>query len=458
MIYWNSFLSFSTGLFSERGILLEKQAKGKVGKDCIVVGFALFSMFFGAGNVVFPPYLGMQSGTQWLSGFLFYFIADIGLAMMALFAILRNNGPEQITGHIGRIPSAVLMSAIILCIGPMLAIPRTAATTYEMSIAPLTSAVSPVLFSVLFFAVILLLSVKESAVVDIVGKVLTPLLLIGLMILIVKGVVTPLGKITAAPVVSGVAETGIRAGYQTMDVLAAMAFGIIILKSAQDKGYADGKSKTKMISGAALLAGGLLLLVYLGLTYLGATVSGRFNIHITRAELVIHIVDMLLGRAGTVIFGVVVALACMTTAVALVSSSASFFEKLCRGKVKYSVFVIVICVFSAVVSNLGLDRIVAIASPVLDVVYPPTLVLIVLSIFGDRVHNAVHRSAVVGALLTSLLNTVSFYGLRMPFLQKLPLASLGLGWVVPAVVFGLVAFAVVRIVAAKRKPGDVQAE
>ena len=104
MIYWNSFLSFSTGLFSERGILLEKQAKGKVGKDCIVVGFALFSMFFGAGNVVFPPYLGMQSGTQWLSGFLFYFIADIGLAMMALFAILRNNGPEQITGHIGRIP------------------------------------------------------------------------------------------------------------------------------------------------------------------------------------------------------------------------------------------------------------------------------------------------------------------------------------------------------------------
>ena len=158
------------------------------------------------------------------------------------------------------------------------------------------------------------------------------------------------------------------------------------------------------------------------------------------------------------IFGVVVALACMTTAVALVSSSASFFEKLCRGKVKYSVFVIIICVFSAVVSNLGLDRIVAIASPVLDVVYPPTLVLIVLSLFGDRVHNAVHRSAVVGALLTSLLNTVSLYGLRMPFLQKLPLASLGLGWVVPAVVFGLVAFAVVRIVAAKRKPGDVQAE
>lgn len=441
-------------------MLLEKRSKGKLGKDCIVVGFALFSMFFGAGNVVFPPYLGMQSGTQWFSGFFFYFLADIGLAMMALFAILRNDGPDRITRHIGRIPSAVLMSAIILCIGPLLAIPRTAATTYEMAIAPLTSAVSPVVFSVLFFALILLLSVKESAVVDIVGKVLTPLLLLGLMVLIVKGVVTPLGEITKAPVVSGVAATGIRAGYQTMDVLAAMAFGIIILKSAQEKGYTEGKDKTKMVSGAALLAGGLLLLVYLGLTYLGATVAGRFNIHITRAELVIHIVDMLLGRAGTVIFGVVVALACVTTAVALVSSSASFFEKLCRGKVKYSVFVIVICVFSAVVSNLGLDRIVAIASPVLDVVYPPTLVLIVLSLFGDRVHDYVHRSAVVGALLTSLLSTVSTYRLYLPFLQKLPLASIGLGWIVPAAVFGLVAFVVVRIAAPKRDPesGDLQAE
>lgn len=439
---------------------MEKLGKGKLGKDCIVVGFALFSMFFGAGNVVFPPYLGMQSGTQWFSGFLFYFIADIGLAMIALFAILRNDGTDRITGHIGRIPSKVLMSAIILCIGPMLAIPRTAATTYEMSIAPLTSAVSPVVFSALFFVVILLLSVKESAVVDIVGKVLTPLLLLGLMVLIVKGIVTPLGEITAAPVVSGVAATGIRAGYQTMDVLAAMVFGIIVLKSAREKGYEDGKNKTKMISGAALLAGVLLLVVYLGLTYLGATVAGRFNIHITRAELVIHIVEMLLGKAGLVIFAVVVALACVTTAVALVSSSASFFETLCRGKVKYSVFVVVICVFSAVVSNLGLDRIVAIASPVLDVVYPPTLVLIVLSLFGDRVHNWIHRSAVIGALLTSLLTTVSTYGVKMPFLQKLPLASLGLGWIVPAVVFGLAAFVVARVVARKRgrEAGDVQTE
>ena len=113
----------------------------------MVVGFALFSMFFGAGNMIFPPYLGMQAGTAWISGFLFYFVADIGLAMLAMFAILRCDGTEAITAPIGKIPARVLMSAIVLCIGPMLAIPRTAATTYEMSIAPLTSAVSPVWIS-----------------------------------------------------------------------------------------------------------------------------------------------------------------------------------------------------------------------------------------------------------------------------------------------------------------------
>lgn len=430
---------------------MENQKKGSLGKDCIVVGFALFSMFFGAGNVVFPPFLGMQSGPQWLIGFLLYFIADIGLAMLALFALLRSGGPDGITSHIGRVPSAVLMSAIILCIGPMLAIPRTAATTFEMSVVPLVSGISPVVFSIVFFALILLLSVRESAVVDIVGKVLTPLLLLGLLTLIVKGVISPLGEIAPLARVDSVTVTGIKSGYQTMDVLAAMAFGIIILKSAEDKGYAAGPAQTKMVGGAALLAGGLLLVVYLGLTYLGATASEIFGPDIDRAGLVVSIVRMLLGKTGTAIFAIVVALACVTTAVALVSSSASFFEKLCRGKVHYAVFVTVICVFSAVVSNLGLDRIVAIASPVLDVVYPPTLVLILLSPLDKKLHNSVYCSAVLGALLTSVLCALDPYGIKMPFLKELPLASVGLSWVVPAAVFGLIAFAIERMVHARHK-------
>lgn len=418
----------------------------KLVTDSIVVGFALFAMFFGAGNVVFPPYLGMHAGEQWANGFLFYFIADIGLALVAMFAILHAGGADNITGRIGHAASNVLMCAVILCIGPMVAIPRTAATTLEMSVTPFFSGMSPVVFSIIFFAVILLLSIKQSAVIDIVGKILTPALLIGLLVLIVKGFVSPIGDIIDTGVsASEVTVNGIKSGYQTMDVLAAMAFGIIILSSADEKGYTDSKSAAKMIGIAAALSGVLLMIVYFGLTYLGATASTVFPTDISRANLVIGIVELLLGKAGLIIFAIVVALACITTAVALVSSAASFFAKLANDKISYSVFVVVICVSSAIISNLGLDMIIAIATPVLDIVYPPMLVLILLSWFGDKLHKSVYVSSVAGSLIASVLATASLYGMSVPVVDSLPLASLGLGWLTPAALFGLVAYLVSKV-------------
>ena len=394
--------------------------KKKLITDSVVVGFALFAMFFGAGNVVFPPYIGMHAGEQWANGFLFYFIADIGLALVAMFAILHAGGADNITGRIGHVASKVLMCAVILCIGPMVAIPRTAATTLEMSVTPFFSGMSPVVFSIIFFAVILLLSIKQSAVIDIVGKILTPALLIGLLILIVKGFVSPIGDIVDTGVsASEVTVNGIKSGYQTMDVLAAMAFGIIILSSADEKGYTDSKSAAKMIGIAAALSGVLLMIVYFGLTYLGATASTVFPTDISRANLVIGIVELLLGKAGLIIFAIVIALACITTAVALVSS--------------------------AVISNLGLDMIIAIATPVLDIVYPPMLVLILLSWFGDKLHKSVYVSSVAGSLIASVLATAELYGMNIPVIDSLPLASLGLGWLTPAAVFGLVAYLVSKV-------------
>ena len=408
-------------------------------RDIIVVGFALFSMFFGAGNVIFPPYLGMEAGPQWLAGFSAYFIADIGLALLGMFALLRVGSSEAVTLRVGKVPSEILMCAIILCIGPMVAIPRTSATTFEMAIAPNLSGVSPVLFSVLFFAVILALCIKESAVVDIVGKVLTPLLLLGLFAIIVKGIVTPLGEIAALPQIANVAVTGIKAGYQTMDALAALPFGIIVLQSVTAKGYDSGKKQFRVVSGAAVLAGVLLLAVYMGLAYLGATVSAQYTGAIGRAQLIMAIVEALMGKVGMILFGVVVGLACVTTAIALTSSAAAYFAELCRGKVSYKAFVIAICVFSAVVSNLGLDRIVAVAAPVLDVIYPPTLVLIFISLLMPRVPDRVSRGAVIGALITSALCTLTAHGVRIPFVASLPLYDLGLSWLLPAAVFGLAA-------------------
>jgi len=324
-------------------------------KDILVIGFALFSMFFGAGNVIFPPYLELSCGSQWFLGFVCYYLADIGLALLALFSIFRSGNPEGIMRRIGTIPSTVLMCAIVLCIGPMLAIPRTTATTYEMSMAPLFSGFSPVLFAFLFFLVILLLCLRESAVVDIVGKLLTPVLLIGLLVLIAKGVIDPIGPIPHRVLVENVPITGIEAGYQTMNVLAAT----------------------------------------------------------------------------------VVALACVTT-IALVSSAASYFSKLSGGRLCYTWLVTAICLFSAIVANMGLDQIVSIAAPVLSIVYPPTLVLIVLSFFDRPISNDwVFRMAALGALVFSMLETINSSGLSVSFLQHRPLSSYGFGWIVPAALFGI---------------------
>lgn len=417
-------------------------------KDCVVIGFALFSMFFGAGNVIFPPYLGLQSGSEWLLGFVAYYISDIGLAMLTIFVLLRTDGPDGITGHLGKVPAALLMSVVVLCIGPLVAIPRTAATTFEMSVLPLLPSASSLVVSVIFFALILLLCIKESAVVDIVGKVLTPLLLLGLLVLIIKGIVSPLGTPSDMTWVDSVVSTGLKAGYQTMDVLAAMVFGIIILKSAADKGYKDSAERNGVVQGAAILSGVLLLVVYLGLAYLGASVSRIYKTPLTRAELIINIVTLLLGKVGVAVFGIVVALACVTTAVALVSSAASFFCNLSGGKIKYSLLVTIICVFSAAAANLGLDRIVAFASPILNVVYPPMLVIILLSIAGDKLPDWLYRVCVGAALVFSAVCTFN----RGKFVTSLPLYGMDLAWLLPTLV--VLALCLVVNLVLKRRPDD----
>lgn len=398
-------------------------------------------MLFGAGNVIFPPYLGLGCGREWIQGFFYYYIADIGLALVCLFAIQRSGGHREITRHLGTIPSELLTCVIILCIGPMLGIPRTAASTFEMSILPLFPETNPVFFSVCFFILIGILCMKETAVVDIIGKLLTPALLIGLVILIIKGCVTPIGPVTGEILVDNVPVTGIQAGYQTMDVLAVVIFGILISKSVREKGYVNLKDQNRIVFGAGAVAGISLLIMYLGLTYLGVTASGLFDLSVNHTLLVTSIVHMLLGRVGTVIFAVVVALACITTAVALVSSCSDYFSALSKGKIKYIWLVILLCAYSSIVSTFGLDQIIAVAAPILDVVYPPTLLIIVLSFFDRWIPNEwVYRLGAIGACLVSFLSVFSKYGMEIPFLSLLPFSSSGFGWLLPALIFTAIGF------------------
>ena len=408
--------------------------------NILTIGFALFSMFFGAGNVIFPPYLGLQCGRLWFGGFTAYYIADVLLAVFALFALLQAGSPERLMARIGKKASIVLMTVIILCIGPLLAIPRTAATTYELGIAELLPSLSPVLFSLLFFALILALSIRESSVIDIIGKFLTPALLLGLAVLIIIGIVHPIGHISDAVQVESVLETGIQAGYQTLDVLAALVFGAVLVKSATSKGYHEEKARLKVLIGASVVAGLLLLVVYLGLSFLGASASEIYPPDISRASLVISIVQHLLGKTGLIIFTIVVALACVTTAVGLVSSAADHFATITNRKASYRLCVIVICVFSAIVSNLGLDTIISVAAPILGLVYPPVLVLVAVSLLLPHVSNSICISAVLGALVMSILSTADSLGLSMPWLHQMPLANVDLAWILPSVLCGVAAF------------------
>ena len=172
----------------------------------------------------------------------------------------------------------LLSTLVVLCVGPMLAIPRTAATTFEMGVSPIFPGVNPLVASIAFFVLIWVLCVKEASVVDIVGKFLTPALFIGLMIVIIKGIIDPLGPIAAEPKVSNIISSGIISGYQTMDVLAALIFGVIIVKTVKEKGYTEIKAKNAVIGGAGLVAGAGLLIVYFGLAHLGAPASTMYGV------------------------------------------------------------------------------------------------------------------------------------------------------------------------------------
>ena len=168
----------------------------KTNKDVIILGFALFAMFFGAGNLIFPPFLGVVSGSNWLTGFGGFILADVGLALLAIISAAKCNGEvDKVLSRSGKKLGIILGSSIMICLGPLLAIPRTAATTFEMGIEPLFNGFSPVLFSIIFFTITFILTIKPSKVVDIIGQFLTPALLVALGVLIVKGILSPLGEI-----------------------------------------------------------------------------------------------------------------------------------------------------------------------------------------------------------------------------------------------------------------------
>lgn len=405
-------------------------------RQLFVSGFALFAMFFGAGNLIFPPYLGKEGGQDWVLGFLCFFLVEV-LSCVGIYAIIHGGGSvSAMAKSVGTRPGVVLNTAAILCTGVFIAPPRTAATTYEMAVRPLMDGIGLLPFSILFFVVVFLLTIRPSRVVEIIGKCLTPVLIVGILILIAAGIVQPIGEIgpAASP---NIAQEGLLAGYQAMDILSVAGFAIIIQDSMVQSGLKTWREQRPQVAGSTGVAALLLAVVYGGLTYLGATTSTAFGDNLDQAGLIVAITQALLGQAGVVILAVVVTLACLTTAIGLFGATASYFERMSRGRLSYRNGIILLSVISCAICNLGLSTIILAASPVLSVICPPFMTTVVLLAFQRWISRpGLYKGAALGSTLAALVLTLHQYLSLFPLAEQIPFYHYGFGWLLPAAVGG----------------------
>ncbi|HAX73848.1 MAG TPA: branched-chain amino acid transport system II carrier protein, partial [Firmicutes bacterium] len=412
--------------------------KNKQFKDSIVIGFALFAMFFGAGNLIFPPYLGNQVGDQYIFALLGFLITGVGLPLLGILACAKIDGTfDQMANRVGKRFSIFATVVLILAIGPMVAIPRTASTTYELGVSTLFPSVSQGVSTVGYFLIALAFVLKPTAIVDRIGKVLTPILLIVLATIIGKGIFFPIGELVPTGV-TNVFPNALTEGYQTMDAMAAVIFASIIISAVKAKGYKDGRESTKVIMSAGVIAIAGLGLIYGGLMFLGSQTANTLS-DVSRTQLVLHLSQSILGNLGTVLLSISVTVACLTTAIALLSSSSQFFTKLFKNTIPYHFIAIMLTVVSAIVATNDVDAIVSLAGPALDIIYPVVIVLIIITLLGKLVrNNSAVAWTVYVTLLISVLETVNnltkqSVGVLDQVLSYLPLHEAGFSWVIPAV-------------------------
>ena len=414
-------------------------------RDLFVIGFALFAMFFGAGNLIFPPYLGLISGPQWWVGFLGFTITDAGLGLLAIIALSKYDGNLNVlASRVNKTFAIIISTAIILCIGPFLATPRTAATTYEIGILPIFGeSVNRYLFSVVFFIIACLLSIRPSKVVDIVGKFLTPSLILCMAVLIVKGIVSPIGEIANTTMIDNVLEKGITDGYQTMDAIAGCMFALVVLNAVKTRNYSSQKLEIKATILSGIIAAVCLAIIYGGLLYLGAQTSslGIYDINTDNTRLLVDITNRVLGGVGVYILAIITALACLTTAIGLISAAGNFFNELSKGKISYEIIVVICSVVSCAISVLGVSQIIKISAPILQILYPCAMTIVLIGLFNEKIKNdIVFKIPAIVSLIFGLLFVLKGMNLLGSFgdvLDSFPLTKFGLGWLVPMLI-GLV--------------------
>jgi branched-chain amino acid:cation transporter, LIVCS family len=422
-------------------------------REVTAIGLMLFALFFGAGNMIFPPFLGQQAGNNvWpaITGFL---LTGVGLPLLGVMAIARVGDLQTLSRRVHPLFAIVFPFILYLAIGPFFGIPRTGTVSYEISVTPFLSesmASSPIpliIYSIVFFGITAWLSLNPTKLVDRIGKLLTPALLIIIAILVTKSFITPMGDFS--PPTGDYVKTpffkGFIEGYLTLDALASLVFGIVVINSIRDRGITSQFTVTKACMTAGAIAAIGLAAVYLSLSYIGASSVDSIGLKENGAILLSEAAIHLFGSTGLLILGLAITLACLTTSIGLVSSCAQYFTTLFP-RLSYRNLVFILSLFSLVVANAGLTQLINISLPVLMMIYPIAIVLILLSYFHNffNGYSFVYIFALIPTGFVSFIDGLKMSGIELTvivnILSHLPFYSEGIAWLVPSLIGAVVGY------------------
>lgn len=434
-------------------------------RETVFVASMLFGMFFGAGNLIFPVSMGQMAGSntwQAASGFL---ITGVGLPLLGVAAlgISMEDGLLGLSSRVGRRYGRFFTCALYLTIGPFFAIPRCATVAYTVGVERIVQGnartavvqMTPLaVFSLLFFAAVLFFSLRPGEILIWIGKVLNPLFLLFLGILVVRALLSPMGSISGtAPegaYAAGAFFKGVLEGYNTMDALAGLAFGIIVVNVIRDLGVKNPGDVAKSTVFSGILSSALMAVIYVLVTVVGAQSRGGLPLSSNGGEALALIAEHYFGSAGAVILAVTVTLACLKTAVGLITSCGETFQEIFPKGPSYRAWAVLFSALSFLIANLGLDAIVSWSEPVLLFLYPLAITLILLALFGrffgndGRVYCWVtgFTAAAAAVDFINALPDQVLSGLRLEKTVEtakniLPFSKHGFGWICPALL-GLV--------------------
>ncbi len=439
----------------------ESGKKGMFGlsaSQLLMLGGMLFSMFFGAGNLILPPLLGAQAGTDTVFAMAGFLVAAIGLPVLGIIAVALVGDVRQLAGRVSARFAAVFIALVYLTIGPFLAIPRTSSTAFEM-LKPIIPGEEGLLvtvaFSVVFFGIAFVLALRPGVLSRILGRFSAPALILLIAVVVTAAIMGGAGDPSAAraPYEHNAVAGGFLVGYQTMDLLAALCFGIVVAMNVRNQGVSEPGKVTGAISAAGVVAGALMAVMYCGLAFVGVSMSSEMGDAGNGAAIIAASANVHFGEAGSLIVAAIFLLACLNVCTGLISCCSEYFSETFP-RIPHRVWAAAFALFSCVVSLLGLDAIIAFSAPLLGALYPPAIVMVLMGLF----HGICDRLPRMWPWAVSLTVVASVVmALRDAFAPAawlptdvLPGADLGLGWVTFAIV-GLVIGAIHSAVGKRAK-------